>query len=204
MPILEFSRQESTIGYGYLLHFVCRYSQNQLVYSQTNLAVYDVYKYICFWCKYIPAPSKGCSQWFRYRVSIHHPLGFNWHPFEGIYKFISHVYHGLHSPSPFPPPFRRFFTAEASSKLWPTPAPPFRRPKVKRRTTSSRRRKASVSTFRDQVGLGPGGMRSLPTWRIIPVSRWLITMVSKSPKDRVIPLPNGLFMAYKWGLLSTY
>ncbi len=30
-------------------------------------------------------------------------------------------------------------------------------------------------------------------WRIIPVSRWLITMVSKSPKDRVVePLPNGL------------
>lgn len=48
VPILEFWRQESTIGYGYLLHFVCRYSQNQLVYSQTNLAVYDVYKYICF------------------------------------------------------------------------------------------------------------------------------------------------------------
>ena len=32
-----------------------------------------------------------------------------------------------------------------------------------------------------------------PTWRIIPVSKWLITMVSKSPKDRVVgPLPNGL------------
>ena len=31
-----------------------------------------------------------------------------------------------------------------------------------------------------------------PTWRIIPVTKWLITMVSKSPKDRVIPLPNGL------------
>ena len=34
--------------------------------------------------------------------------------------------------------------------------------------------------------------------------KWLITMVSKSPKDRVVPLINGLFMAYKWGLLSTY
>ena len=22
-------------------------------------------------------------KWFRFRVSIHHPLGFNWHPFEG-------------------------------------------------------------------------------------------------------------------------
>ena len=30
------------------------------------------------------------------------------------------------------------------------------------------------------------------TWRIIPVSKWLITMVNKSPKDRVVgPLPNG-------------
>ncbi len=37
------------------------------------------------------------------------------------------------------------------------------------------------------------------TWRTIPVSKWLITIVSKSPKDRVVPLPNGLFMAYKWG-----
>ena len=36
-----------------------------------------------------------------------------------------------------------------------------------------------------------------PTWRIIPFSKWLITMVSKSPG--VIPLPNGLFMAYKCG-----
>ena len=29
------------------------------------------------------------------------------------------------------------------------------------------------------------------TWRIIPVSKWLITMVSKSPKDGVVPLANG-------------
>jgi len=28
------------------------------------------------------------------------------------------------------------------------------------------------------------------TWRIIPVSKWLITMVS--PLSRVVPLPNGL------------
>ena len=34
--------------------------------------------------------------------------------------------------------------------------------------------------------------------------KWLTTMVSKSPKDRVIPLINGLFMAYKWRLLTTY
>ena len=29
------------------------------------------------------------------------------------------------------------------------------------------------------------------TWRIIPFSKWLITMISKSPKDKVVPLPNG-------------
>ena len=34
--------------------------------------------------------------------------------------------------------------------------------------------------------------------------KWLIPMISRSPKDRVNPLPNGLFMAYKWGLLTTY
>ena len=35
--------------------------------------------------------------------------------------------------------------------------------------------------------------------------KWLITMVSMSPKDRVVgvPLPNSLFMAYKYGLLAT-
>ena len=28
--------------------------------------------------------------------------------------------------------------------------------------------------------------------------KWLVTMVDKSPKDRVVgPLPNGRFMAYK-------
>ena len=26
----------------------------------------------------------------------------------------------------------------------------------------------------------------------------------KSPKDRGVPLRNGRFMAYKWGLLATY
>ena len=36
------------------------------------------------------------------------------------------------------------------------------------------------------------------TWRIIPLSKWLITMVIVSPLRRVIPLPNGL------GLLITY
>ena len=29
---------------------------------------------------------------------------------------------------------------------------------------------------------------------------WLITMASKSLKDRAVPFPNGRFMAYKWWL----
>ena len=31
----------------------------------------------------------------------------------------------------------------------------------------------------------------MSTWRITPVSKWLITMVIVSPLSRVIPLPNG-------------
>ena len=37
------------------------------------------------------------------------------------------------------------------------------------------------------------------TWGIIPFSKWLITMVSKSL--RVVPFPNGL-NAYKWGVIN--
>ena len=37
--------------------------------------------------------------------------------------------------------------------------------------------------------------RSWITWRIIPFSKWSITMVIVSPLSRVIPLPNGTF---KW------
>ena len=37
------------------------------------------------------------------------------------------------------------------------------------------------------------------TWRITPFSKWLVTMVDKSPKDRVVPLISGFCMAYKWG-----
>ena len=45
----------------------------------------------------------------------------------------------------------------------------------------------------------------MSTWRIIPVSKWLITMVIVSPLSGVVgPLPNGLFMAYKWGLLTNH
>ena len=35
------------------------------------------------------------------------------------------------------------------------------------------------------------------TWRIIPVSKWLITMVIVSPLNGDIPLTNGRFMACK-------
>ena len=34
------------------------------------------------WWNVIQHLQRG-AKWFRYRVSIHHPLGFNWHPFEG-------------------------------------------------------------------------------------------------------------------------
>ena len=37
------------------------------------------------------------------------------------------------------------------------------------------------------------------------ICKWLITMVIASPLSRVVgPLPNGRFMAYKRGLLTTY
>ena len=31
---------------------------------------------------YVPGPSSLGAKWFRYRVSIHHPFGLNWHPLE--------------------------------------------------------------------------------------------------------------------------
>ena len=34
--------------------------------------------------------------------------------------------------------------------------------------------------------------------------KWLITMVIVGPLSRVIPLPNGRFMAYKWGVITSY
>ena len=42
----------------------------------------------------------------------------------------------------------------------------------------------------------------LNTWRIIPVSKCLITMVSKFPKWGCSPY-KWPFMAYRWGLLTT-
>ena len=49
-----------------------------------------------------------------------------------------------------------------------------------------------MSAQLDQVGRDPGA-----TWRIIPFSKWFITMVNRSPKDRVIPLANGHAMVCK-------
>ena len=40
------------------------------------------------------------------------------------------------------------------------------------------------------------------TWRIIPFSKWFITMVIVSPLTGVVPFTNGLSMAYKWGILN--
>ena len=43
------------------------------------------------------------------------------------------------------------------------------------------------------------------TWRIIPFSKWLITMVNKSPKWDCFPKKNAPPQrANKWGLLTTY
>ena len=39
----------------------------------------------------------------------------------------------------------------------------------------------------------------LPTWRIIPFSKWLITMTSKSPNWENSLSKWSLKMAYKWG-----
>ena len=39
-------------------------------------------------------------------------------------------------------------------------------------------------------------------WRIIPISKWLICPWLVSPLGVVGPLPSGLFMAYKWGVIK--
>ena len=43
---------------------------------------------------YIPGPSSLGAKWFRYRVSIPHPLGFNWDPLEWCWYnyIISYIY----------------------------------------------------------------------------------------------------------------
>ena len=45
----------------------------------------------------------------------------------------------------------------------------------------------------------PKYQQDIPTWRIIPLSKCFIFMVIVSPLSKVVPLPNGLFMARKWG-----
>ena len=52
---------------------------------------------------HIPAPSKGCQMVPLQGGKIHHPLGFNWHPFEGA--GIHHLFSGggiSNFPSKFP------------------------------------------------------------------------------------------------------
>ncbi len=36
----------------------------------------------------VPGPSSLGAKWFRYRVSIRHPWGYNWHPLEGADRYI--------------------------------------------------------------------------------------------------------------------
>ena len=49
----------------------------------------------------------------------------------------------------------------------------------------------SIWSHRPPQG-SPMKPRKAGAWRIILVTKWLVTMVSKSPKDRVVgPLPNG-------------
>ena len=43
-------------------------------------------------CIYIPGPSSSGAKWFRYRVSIYHPLGFKWHPLEGAGTVCIYIY----------------------------------------------------------------------------------------------------------------
>ena len=61
---------------------------------------------------------------------------------------------------------------------------------------------SKVFRFHYHSVIGSLGKGTTSTWRIIPVSKWLITMVIVSPLNGVIPLINALFMAYKWGLSS--
>ena len=66
-------------------------------------------------------------------------------------------------------------------------------------------------TVESRAGIQSRGLGYEPSWscilagwgwgddrRILPVSKWLITTF------RVVPVPNSIYMAYKWGLLSIY
>ena len=56
-------------------------------FEMPETSIFCMYIYIYI---FIPGPSSLGAKWFRYRVSITHPLGFNWHPLEGpgIYIYI--------------------------------------------------------------------------------------------------------------------
>ena len=60
-----------------------------------------------------------------------------------------------------------------------------------------------------KLNILPGSMnKNLPnggtTLRIIPLSKWLLTIVIVSPLSRAVPLPNGHFMVCKQGLYPNY
>ena len=48
------------------------------------------------------------------------------------------------------------------------------------------------------LSVGKGKTVGVGTWRIIPVSKWLITMVIVSPLNGVVPFTNGLKLLTNW------
>ena len=68
------------------------------------------------------------------------------------------------------------------------PPPPFSGPRTSWRAAQIPPEDLEVVQFGSIFSPGP---RRAPTWRIIPVSKWLITMVSKSPNW-------GCGTPYKW------
>ena len=66
-------------------------------FEMPETCIYFVCIYIYL---FIPGPSSLGEKWFRYRVSITHPLGFNWHPLEGpgIYIYTT-TYVALFKPT---------------------------------------------------------------------------------------------------------
>ncbi len=55
--------------------------------------------------RYLDLP-KG-AKWFRYRVSINHPLGVNWHPLEGARNQTNSI-EGM-SPTQSETPQKKFY-----------------------------------------------------------------------------------------------
>ena len=84
---------------------VCHYKPSILGYpyfwKHPYIYIYSIYIYT--WTFHF-----GCPGWFSYRVSIHHPLGLNWHSDWKVQAHIMFVgSKGLHvtTPSPLPPTY---------------------------------------------------------------------------------------------------